>query len=80
MAVVTRDSIKLSIEVQNGMTTDGTPRYSKKSINFKLKEEMTADQIAEKANTVMTLIADIMANNTRDFYITEASEMEADEV
>lgn len=77
MAAITRDSIKLSLEVQTGMDKDGNPKYSKKSINFKLKEDVTIDQVTEQAGPVMTLVGDILDYNYRYFYITESSAMQA---
>lgn len=77
MAAITRDSIKLSLEVQTGIDKDGNPKYSKKSINFKLKEDVTIDEVTDQAGPVMTLVGDILDYNYRYFYITESSAMQA---
>lgn len=77
MALITRDSIKLSLEVKTGVDSDGMPKYSKKSINFKLKEDVTLDNITEKAGAVMTLVGNILDYEHRYFFITESSEMKS---
>lgn len=77
MALITRDNIKLSLEVKTGVDSDGTPKYSKKSINFKLKEDVTLDNITEKAGAVMTLVGNILDYEYRYFFITESSEMKS---
>lgn len=76
MATVTRDSIKLSIEVQNGVDKDGTPKFVKKGINFLLKDDVSLETLTEKAGPVMVLVGDVLEKNTQDFFITESSELE----
>ena len=76
MAAIIRDSIKLSLEVQTGVDKDGNPKYSKKSINFKLKDDVTIDDVTNKAGNVMTLVGEVLASDYRYFYITESSAMQ----
>lgn len=76
MAVIIRDSIKLSLEVQTGVDKDGNPKYSKKNINFKLRDDVTLDEITNQAGNVMTLVGEVLASDYRYFYITESSAMQ----
>ncbi len=65
------ESTVLSIEVQSGSDKDGTPTYTKKKIGNLVENADIA-----KVNEVATLVAGLLSANTRNFYITELSQIE----
>ena len=71
MANKALESTVLSIEVQSGSDKDGNPTFTKKKIG-----NLLANAEIEKVQAVATLIADLLSANTRNFYLTELSQIE----
>ena len=65
------ESTVLSIEVQSGSDKDGNPTYTKKKIG-----NLLANADLNKVQAVATLVADLLSANTRNFYITELSQIQ----
>ncbi len=65
------ESTVLSIEVQSGSDKDGNPTYTKKKIG-----NLLANADLNKVQAVATLIADLLSANTRNFYVTELSQIQ----
>ena len=68
MAVKTLESAVLSIEVHSA---EGNPTFTKKKIGNLVKNAEIS-----KVQAVATLIADLLSANTRNFYVTELSQIE----
>ncbi|WP_297712360.1 DUF1659 domain-containing protein [Clostridium sp.] len=71
MANKALESTVLSIEVQSGSDKDGNTTFIKKKIGTLL-----ANAEIEKVQAVATLIADLLSANTRNFYVTELSQIQ----
>ena len=71
MANKNLESTVLSIEVQSAIDKDGNPTFTKKKIG-----NLLANAEIEKVQAVATLIADLLSANTRNFYITELSQIQ----
>ncbi len=71
MANKALESTVLSIEVQSGSDKDGNPTFTKKKIG-----NLLANAEIEKVQAVATLIADLLSANTRNFYVTELSQIQ----
>ena len=71
MANKALESTVLSIEVQSGSDKDGNPTFTKKKIG-----NLLANAEIEKVQAVATLIEDLLSANTRNFYVTELSQIE----
>ena len=65
------ESTVLSIEVQSGSDKDGNPTYTKKKIG-----NLVANTDLNKVQAVATLVADLLSANTRNFYVTELSQIQ----
>ena len=65
------ESTVLSIEVQSGSDKDGNPTYTKKKIG-----NLLANADLNKVQAVATLVADLLSANTRNFYVTELSQIQ----
>ena len=65
------ESTVLSIEVQSGSDKDGNPTYTKKKIG-----NLLANADLNKVQAVATLVADLLSENTRNFYVTELSQIQ----
>ena len=61
-------SISLAISVQNGVDSNGDPKYSKKSFSGVKAGSDPADVLA-----VGTAISAVLANDTNGCYLTETS-------
>ncbi|MEN8078568.1 DUF1659 domain-containing protein [Clostridioides difficile] len=72
MASKVLESTVLSIEVQSAVDKDGSPTFTKKKIG-----NLVPDADINKVEAVAILVADILDKNTRAFYLTELSEIEA---
>ena len=72
MASKALESTVLSIEVQSAVDKDGNPTFTKKKIG-----NLVPGVAINKVDAVAVLVADILAKNTRSFYITELSTIEA---
>ena len=71
MANKALESTVLSIEVQSGSDKDGNPTFTKKKIG-----NLLANAEIEKVQAVATLIEDLLSANTRNFYVTELSQIQ----
>ena len=71
MANKALESTVLSIEVQSGSDKDGNPTFTKKKIG-----NLLANAEIEKVQAVATLISDLLSANTRNFYVTELSQIQ----
>ena len=71
MANKALESTVLSIEVQSGSDKDGNPTFTKKKIG-----NLVANAGVEKVKVVASLVADVLGANTRNFYVTELSQIE----
>ena len=71
MAIKTLESAVLSIEVQSAVDKEGNPTFTKKKIGNLVKNAEIS-----KVQAVATLIADLLSANTRNFYVTELSQIE----
>ena len=71
MANKALESTVLSIEVQSGSDKDGNPTYTKKKIG-----NLVENADLNKVQAVAALVADLLSANTRNFYVTELSQIE----
>ena len=71
MANKALESTVLSIEVQSAIDKDGNPTFTKKKIGNLIPN---ADLV--KVQEVAELVADLLAANTRSFYVTELSQIQ----
>ena len=71
MANKALESTELSIEVQSAIDKDGNPTFTKKKIG-----NLVANADLNKVQTVATIVADLLSANTRNFYVTELSQIQ----
>ena len=71
MANKALESTVLSIEVQSGSDNDGNPTFTKKKIG-----NLVENEDLNKVQAVATLVADLLSENTRNFYVTELSQIQ----
>ena len=71
MANKALESTVLSIEVQSAIDKDGNPTFTKKKIG-----NLVANADLNKVQTVATIVADLLSANTRNFYVTELSQIQ----
>ena len=71
MANKALESTVLSIEVQSAIDKDGNPTFTKKKIG-----NLVANVDLNKVQVVASLIADLLSANTRNFYVTELSQIQ----
>ena len=71
MANKALESTVLSIEVQSAIDKDGNPTFTKKKIG-----NLVANADLTKVQAVASLVADLLSANTRNFYVTELSQIE----
>ena len=65
------ESTVLSIEVQSASDKDGNPTFTKKKIG-----KLVPNVELAKVQAVASLVADLLSANTRNFYLTELSQIE----
>ena len=71
MANKALESTVLSIEVQSAIDKDGNPTFTKKKIG-----NLVANADLNKVQTVATIVTDLLSANTRNFYVTELSQIQ----
>ena len=71
MANKALESTVLSIEVQSAIDKDGNPTFTKKKIG-----NLVANADLNKVQAVATIVADLLSTNTRNFYVTELSQIQ----
>jgi uncharacterized protein (UPF0212 family) len=71
MANKALESTVLSIEVQSAIDKDGNPTFTKKKIG-----NLVPNVELAKVQAVASLVADLLSANTRNFYLTELSQIE----
>ena len=71
MANKALESTVLSIEVQSAIDKDGNPTFTKKKIG-----NLVANADLNKVQTVALIVADLLSANTRNFYVTELSQIQ----
>ena len=71
MANKALESTVLSIEVQSAIGKDGNPTFTKKKIG-----NLVPNVELAKVQAVASLVADLLSANTRNFYLTELSQIE----
>lgn len=71
MANKALESTVLSIEVQSAIDKDGNPTFTKKKIG-----NLVPNVELAKVQAVASLVADLLSENTRNFYLTELSQIE----
>lgn len=71
MANKALESTVLSIEVQSAIDKDGNPTFTKKKIG-----NLVANADLNKVQAVATIVADLLSANTRNFYVTELSQIQ----
>lgn len=71
MANKALESTVLSIEVQSGSDNDGNLTFTKKKIG-----NLVENADLNKVQAVATLVADLLSANTRNFYVTELSQIQ----
>ena len=71
MANKALESTVLSIEVQSAIDKDGNPTFTKKKIG-----NLVANADLTKVQAVASLVADLLSANTRNFYVTELSQIQ----
>ncbi|WP_370830315.1 DUF1659 domain-containing protein [Clostridium sp.] len=71
MANKALESTVLSIEVQSGSDKDGNLTFTKKKIG-----NLVENADLNKVQAVATLVADLLSANTRNFYVTELSQIQ----
>ena len=71
MANKALESTVLSIEVQSAIDKDGNPTFTKKKIG-----NLVANADLNKVQVVAEIVADLLSANTRNFYLTELSQIE----
>ena len=65
------ESAVLSIEVQSAIDKDGNPTFTKKKIG-----NLVANADLNKVQAVAAIVADLLSANTRNFYVTELSQIQ----
>jgi uncharacterized protein (UPF0212 family) len=71
MANKALESTVLSIEVQSAIDKDGNPTFTKKKIG-----NLVANVDLSKVQEVAEIVADLLSANTRNFYVTELSQIQ----
>ena len=71
MANKALESTVLSIEVQSSIDKDGNPTFTKKK-----RGNLVPNVELAKVQAVASLVADLLSANTRNFYLTELSQIE----
>ena len=71
MANKALESTVLSIEVQSAIDKDGNPTFTKKKIG-----NLVANADLNKVQEVAEIISDLLSANTRNFYVTELSQIQ----
>ena len=71
MANKALESAVLSIEVQSAIDKDGNPTFTKKKIG-----NLVANADLNKVQAVAAIVADLLSANTRNFYVTELSQIQ----
>ena len=71
MANKALESTVLSIEVQSAIDKDGNPTFTKKKIG-----NLVANADLNKVQAVAIIVADLLSANTRNFYVTELSQIQ----
>ena len=71
MANKALESTVLSFEVQSAIDKDGNPTFTKKKIG-----NLVANADLNKVQAVATIVADLLSANTRNFYVTELSQIQ----
>ena len=71
MANKALESTVLSIEVQSAIDKDGNPTFTKKKIG-----NLVANADLNKVQSVAEIVADLLSENTRNFYVTELSQIQ----
>ncbi|CAM2077801.1 DUF1659 domain-containing protein [Clostridium cuniculi] len=71
MANKALESTVLSIEVQSAIDKDGNPTFTKKKIG-----NLVANADLNKVQAVAEIVADLLSANTRNFYVTELSQIQ----
>ena len=71
MANKALESTVLSIEVQSAIEKDGNPTFTKKKIG-----NLVANADLNKVQAVAEIVADLLSANTRNFYVTELSQIQ----
>ena len=71
MANKALESTVLSFEVQSAIDKDGNPTFTKKKIG-----NLVANADLNKVQAVAAIVADLLSANTRNFYVTELSQIQ----
>ena len=71
MANKALESTVLSIEVQSAIDKDGNPTFTKKQIG-----NLVANADLNKVQAVAAIVAELLSANTRNFYVTELSQIQ----
>ena len=71
MANKALESTVLSIEVQSAIDKDGNPTFTKKKIG-----KLIPNTDLVKVQEVAELVSNLLAANTRSFYVTELSQIQ----
>lgn len=71
MANKALESTVLSIEVQSAIDKDGNPTFTKKKIG-----NLVPNTDLVKVQEVAELVSNLLAANTRSFYVTELSQIQ----
>ena len=71
MANKALESTVLSIEVQSAIDKDGNPTFTKKKIG-----NLVANAELNKVQAEALIVADLLSANTRNFYVTELSQIQ----
>ena len=71
MANKALESTVLSIEVQSAIDKDGNPTFTKKKIG-----NLVSNADLNKVQAVAEIVADLLSANTRNFYVTELSQIQ----
>ena len=71
MANKALESTVLSIEVQSAIDKDGNPTFTKKKIG-----NLVSNADPGKVQEVAEIVADLLSANTRNFYVTELSQIQ----
>ena len=71
MANKALESTVLSIEVQSAIDKDGNPTFTKKKIG-----NLVANADLNKVQVVAEIVANLLSANTRNFYVTELSQIQ----
>ena len=71
MANKALESTVLAIEVQSAIDKDGNPTFTKKKIG-----NLVANADLNKVQVVAEIVANLLSANTRNFYVTELSQIQ----